>query len=174
MKEYFILGRDERYGYAPTPINFFFDLNPNMITGKEAHKIPKRTVLEIEKKTEYDGVDLIAGSLFLVSDAVRDVFSFYDDEIFFKIVVLTNDAGDVQMQYNLPIFEDIECFHKDSEFGEYGVLRKMILDRGKLRNKSIFRIKTQNKRYVVVRLDVAESLLRRNLKGLSFTETEVR
>jgi hypothetical protein len=52
-------------------------------------------------------------------------------------------------------------------------LKRPVLDRGKILGKSIFRISESEKK-TVVRLDATESLLRRNLKGLVFTEIEAR
>jgi hypothetical protein len=144
------------------------------INRKGAHKLPRRIIVDIEKREEYDRVDLIDGSLFLVSDAVKNVFSLYDDDIFFKTVVLMTEDGNMQMKYNLPIFEEPECLCAACESDGYGALQKPVVARQKVKGKSIFKILYPNKRYIVVRLDVAESLLRRKLKGLSFTEIEAR
>jgi hypothetical protein len=173
MKEYFLLKRDRRYGNAPTPINFFFELGGRKINRKDAYKLPGRTIVDIEKRSEYDRVDLIDGSLFLVSDAVKNVFSFYDDEIFFKTVVLMIGDGSVQMKYNLPIFKEIACFRESGERAGT-VVKKIVLARDSIGTGSIFKIAETRQRHIIVRLDVAESLLRRKLRGLSFTETEVR
>lgn len=47
-----------------------------------------------------------------------------------------------------------------------------MLDEKKIKNKKIFKIKESDKTLIVVRLDTAESLLRRDFKGIALERLE--
>jgi hypothetical protein len=173
MKEYFLLSGDRRYNRTPRLKNPFSALDKGHINTKEAHKLPERIILEAEERDEYDCPDIFDDRLFLVSEKVKRVFSFYDENMPFKTVVLLCGRGTLQSQYFLPVFEDVFCLHENSEYTEYKVLKRIVLDREKIRHKSVFRIAGHTSK-AVIRLDAAESLLRRNATGLTFTEAEVR
>ena len=53
-------------------------------------------------------------------------------------------------------------------------LKKAVLDGSKLKDKAVFTVKGPQKLNIAVRLDAAESLLRRGVKGLMFKEMEVK
>ena len=57
---------------------------------------------------------------------------------------------------------------------EMTIYKKIVLDKEKIQEKKIFRIKEISKNLVVVRLDVAESILRRKPKGICLERLEVR
>jgi hypothetical protein len=173
-KEYFMLDQDRRYGFAPVILNLLDVLNVSFINRDDAHRLPEHSVLYVRNTEAYDRPDVLNENVFLVSKGVERVFSFYDKDIVFKNVALIAEKASEQMPYSLPILEDADCLHGDSEYG-YGSLRKIVLDREKVGRRSVFRIRDEHMQCVtVVRLDVAESLLRRGFKGLSFTELEVR
>ena len=53
------------------------------------------------------------------------------------------------------------------------IVKKIVLDGKKVQGKKIFKIKGGDKPLIVVRLDVAESLLRRGFTGIKLTPLEV-
>lgn len=72
------------------------------------------------------------------------------------------------------IFQEIECLSEKSELNlNKTVVKKIILDKEKIKNKKIFKIKESLKTLVVIRLDVAESLLRREFKGMCLERLEI-
>jgi hypothetical protein len=171
---YFLLSQDRRYNRTPRTFGLFYILDRKDVCPERAHKLPAHMIVRTEDREEYDLPDLLNDdSLFLLSDEAKHVFSFHDKGIVFKTFMLLSRDGNMQAKYNLPVIEDIPCLHGDSEYGEYGELKKPILDRGKIFGKSIFRI-GEDAQKLAVRLDAAESLLRGNLKGFVFTEIEAR
>jgi hypothetical protein len=172
--KYLLLTHDKRYTETPRLIGLFYVLDRLDIRRERAHRLPERPVVRVENREEYDLPDLLNDdNLFLLSDEAKRVFSFYNGDILFKMMILLSRDGNMQARYNLPVIEHIACLHKDSEFGEYGFLERPVLDREKIFEKRIFTIAEDPKKRVV-RLDVAESLLGRGLKGFVFTEIEVR
>ena len=53
------------------------------------------------------------------------------------------------------------------------IVKKIILKKEKIKEKKIFKIKESSKTLIVIRLDVAESLLRRNFKGICLERLEL-
>lgn len=67
----------------------------------------------------------------------------------------------------MPIFREFEVLHEKSEFNlNKTIVKKIVLDEKKIKNKKIFKIKESDKTLIVVRLDAAESILRRNYDGI--------
>jgi hypothetical protein len=172
--KHFILSQDRRYTYAPRLLGLFHILDKNRVSLKHMHKIPKRATVYVRDEEEYDPLDLLDRDLFLVSEEVKDVFLSYDKNIPFGNVVLINESKTTQMNYFLPILEDVPCVHEDSErLG--GKVKRLVLDGEKTNGRAIFKADAGTlQRIVIVRLDVAENLLRRGLRGLMFEEAEVR
>jgi hypothetical protein len=173
--DYFLLSQDKRYNATPRLLGLFNILDRRDVSRKNMHKLPARMVVKAEPRESYDQPDVLDDSLFLVSDTVKHVFSFYEPDFPCRPVILLCGKT-VQMTYNLPVFEEIPCLHESSERGEYNktVIKKIVLARSALGNKSIFKIADTYYRYIVIRLDAAESLLRREVKGLSFCELDVK
>jgi hypothetical protein len=171
MREYFLLSQDGRFNRTPRIKNLFYALDKGHINTKDAHRLPERIILETEEREEYDLPDILSDRLFLVSEKAKRVLSFYDKSIPFKTVVLL--CGGEAAQYFLPVFEDVFCLHEQSEYTEFKALKRIVLDREKTGDKVVFRIEGHTSK-TVIRLDAAESLLRRKVTGLMFTEAEVR
>jgi hypothetical protein len=172
--KYFILSQDRRYTYVPRLLGLFYILDKNHVSLKYAHKIPKRLIIPMKDAEEYDLIDLLDMDLFLVSEEVKEVFLSYDKGILFGEVVLVSESGKAEADYFLPILEEVPCVHPDSErLG--GKIQRLVLDGGKTEGHSIFKADTGAlQRIVIVRLDIAEELLRRGFRGLAFKEAEVR
>lgn len=105
---------------------------------------------------------------------MKKIIEKYDPEILFKTVPLIDLKYKKQGNYYMPIFEEVECLSEKAELNlNKTVVKKIILDKEKIKNKKIFEIKESEKTLVVVRLEVAESLLRREFKGMSLKRLEV-
>ena len=74
----------------------------------------------------------------------------------------------------MPIFQEIECLSENAEFNlNKTLVKRIILDNKKINGKKIFKIKESSKTLIVVRLDVAESLLRREFSGICLERLEI-
>jgi hypothetical protein len=173
--EYFLLSQDRRYTLTPRIIGLSYVLDRRDVSPGNMHRLPKRVIVKAESQKEYDCPDVLDAGLFLVSDGVMDVFLLYDKRLPYRPAVLL--CGEtVQMKYNLPVFGEAECLHGDSERNVYNrtVVKKIVLARDALGNRSVFRIAGTYYRHIVIRLDVAESLLRRKTRGIALYGLETR
>ena len=99
----------------------------------------------------------------------------YDRNIIFKRLALIDRERQIQKIYDIPIFEEVEALHEDTEFNwNKTVVKNIVLDKEKIKGKKIFKIKESDKTLAVVRLDVAESLLRREFEGMKLERLQVK
>lgn len=172
--DYFLLKQDERYTNTPRLKDMFHKINTRNINRLDAHKIDDVIIFQViaEERCEY--LDVLDKQLFLVSEKMMKIISKYDTNTIFKILPLIDSKQDTQENYYLPIFEEIEALSEKSEFNlNKTVVKKIVLNKEKIEGKKIFKIKESEKTLVVVRLDVAESLLRRKARGISLERLEV-
>jgi len=83
------------------------------------------------------------------------------------------DVANAQHElYWLPVMEKIECLHEDTVFAQGNFIKKMVLDRQKVSGRKIFRVGGAIETVVIVHLEIAESLLRRNCVGVLIKPVE--
>ncbi len=103
----------------------------------------------------------------MISEGVKEIIDKFNTDALFKSLPLIDYAHDKQKNYFLPIFEEIDALSDKAELNlNKTVVKKIVLDKEKIKDKKIFKIKESSKPLIVIRLDVAESLLRRGFKGI--------
>lgn len=166
--EYFYISQDKRYRNGPEVSHFYDKYYPNLFTPKECHRIPDKNVVYCESEKAVDMLDVISGPVFFISEAVKKVFYAYDDAICFKLFFLLNTFTDQGGLYYTPILSEIDCLERNR------LDSKLYLNSKKLTGQCICRASgNQFKSGLVVNLEVAESLLRRKLKGINYQRLEV-
>lgn len=76
-------------------------------------------------------------------------------------------------EYFLPALTDIDCLTKNCKFNlDRSQLFHIEIDLDRVKDKSIFTLAGVRKRYIIARLDVVESFLRREAKGLLLQEVD--
>ncbi|WP_252238054.1 hypothetical protein [Clostridium sp. VAP51] len=172
--DYFLLKQDEEYTNAPMLMDVFKNIDVRNINLLNAHKIDDIVILNVKCNDETEFLDILDRNLFLISKEMKKIIKKYDSEILFKTIPLIDLPHERQENYYMPIFEEVECLSEKSELNlNKTVVKKIILDKEKIRNKKIFKIKESLKTLVVIRLDVAESLLRREFKGMCLERLEI-
>ncbi|CUU50379.1 hypothetical protein [Clostridium beijerinckii] len=172
--EYFLLKQDDEYINSPKLLDVFKKIDVKNINLLNAHKIEDIVIFNVKCSEKTEFLDIIQGSLFLISKEMKKIMEKYDSKIIFKTIPLIDLLYERQENYYMPIFEEIECLSENAEFNlNKTLVKKIILDNRKIKGKKIFKIKESSKTLIVVRLDVAESLLRREFKGICFERLEI-
>ena len=172
--DYFLLKQDEEYTNAPRLMDVFKNMDVRNNNLLNAHKIEEIVIFNVKCDDETEFLDIIDRNLFLISEEMKKIIEKYGSEMIFKIIPLIDLPHERQENYYMPIFEEIECLSEKAELNlNKTVVKKIILDKEKIKNKKIFKIKESSKILVVVRLDVAESLLRREFKGMYLERLEI-
>lgn len=172
--DYFLLNQDERYTNTPRLIDVFKKVNIKNLNLPNAHKIEDIIIFQVSADDGCEFLDILDSQLFLISEDMKKIIEKYDRNILFKTLVLIDSLRDRQENYSLPIFEEIECLSDKSELNlNKTVVKKIVLDKEKIEGKKIFKIKESSKPLIVIRLDVAESLLRRDFRGIKLEKLQV-
>ncbi|AGX41829.1 imm11 family protein [Clostridium saccharobutylicum] len=172
--DYFLLKQDEESKNVPVLMDVFNKVDVRNINLLNAHKIDEILIFNVKCTDETEFLDILDRNLFLISEKMKKIIEKYDSGILFKIIPLIDLTNERQENYYMPIFEEIECLSEKAELNlNKTVVKKVILDKEKIKGKKIFKIKESSKTLVVVRLDVAESLLRREFKGLCLKRLEI-
>lgn len=116
------------------------------------YEMPREFVLEIEKTKEFIFPDLMMNVYPLISERFREVLLLFDIEIFVKRVVLIDKESREMQSYYLLYTENL----LNTDFNNFF---------------RVVREENENIRFIV-NLDFAESLIRRDVKGIEFVEVE--
>ena len=116
------------------------------------YEMPRELVLEIEKTKNFIFPDLMMNMYPLISERFREVLLLFDIEVFTKKVILIDkESRDMKIYYLL--------YTKNLLNTDFNNLFKAV--RGENEKISF-----------IVNLDFAESLIRRDVKGIEFVEVE--
>lgn len=172
--EYFLLNQDDECTNTPRIMDVFNKIDVRNINRVNAHKIDDVIIFKVKCDDGSEFLDILDRNLFLISEKMKKIIEKYDPEIIFKIIPLIDFSNERQENYYLPIFEEVECLSDEAEFNlNKTVVKKIILNKEKIKNKKIFKIKESSKTLVVVRLDAAEGILRREFKGIHLEELQI-
>lgn len=173
--DYFLLRQDKRCSYTPRILDWFNRINIKNLNLENAHKVKDETIFYVNSESNNNYLDVLDNQLFLISEEMKKILEKYDPNIIFKMVVLTDFKNSKQVIYYLPIFEEIEALSEDAEMNlNKTVVKKLLLNEEKIKNKKVFKLKESSKTMVIVRLDVAESILRRDFNGVELEKVGIR
>lgn len=173
--DYFLLKQDERYTNTPRLIDLFNKIDVRNINLLNAHKIEDIIVFKVNTSDTSEFLDILDNQLFLISKPMKEIISKYDNDILFKTLAFIDKRHNRQENYYMPIIEEIDALSDAAELNlNKTVVKKLILNKEKIQGKKIFKIKESSKPMIIVRLDVAESILRRNFKGIKLERVEIR
>ncbi|MNI92322.1 hypothetical protein D3C73_1500980 [compost metagenome] len=92
-----------------------------------------------------------------------------------KLTILTQIEQRIQKNYYIPFVERLAAVHPESEWNlDQSVLRKLVLRADAIRGHKIFRIQESAIPMIIVRLDIAESILRRDYTGIALEQIQVK
>lgn len=172
--EYFLMTQDQRYGNTPYFKAVFSQIAPGDICLERCNRIPDETTLAIETNKGLQYLDLLDRQLFMVSTKLRKLLALYDPSMIFKRISTVNFCNGRNEIYWLPILEQVDCIAPQSEFNrDKSVLLKIVLNEEAIKDKPIFRLGGVATPYVVARLDLVESILRRDFEGITFMRLAV-
>ncbi|TYQ16970.1 UNVERIFIED_CONTAM: hypothetical protein Cloal_3560 [Acetivibrio alkalicellulosi] len=127
----------------------------------------------IKDKSENEYIDFIEKPVTLISEKLKQIFEIYQKGIFYKPVVLADKKRMRQDLYWLMLPQKRECLSLQTEFNKNDTIKRIVIDEKKAGNYSIFSIDGIIENFIVVNLDVAESVLRSDFFGIKFKKVEV-
>ncbi|HEX3075530.1 MAG TPA: hypothetical protein VHQ24_01540 [Lachnospiraceae bacterium] len=171
---YYLIQTDNNYIKIPRFKDLHRHLDVRDITMGGYYKIPKRMLFRIEEDRDTMFVDILATPIFLLTEKIKKLLSMFEPNLNFKEFILLDQGHGRTETYYMPTLEEIDCLSEKSEFSRmHSELARIVLDREKIQDKAIFTIAGVDRRYVIARLDVIESMIRRDATGYRITELEV-
>lgn len=165
--DYFLLKQDERYNDLPVIKQLSRKIDVRNLNYQNIHNVPEPSVFYVKATPNSSYLDILGNDLFLVSERLKNLMEKYQPDAVFKTVVLIDSENKRQEKYFLPAFKKIDALSPNCEFTrDKSMITKLILKRDKITNQKIFAVSEGPKPMIVVRLDAAESILRRYFDGI--------
>ncbi len=171
--EYYIMGLDRRIQNAFV-LKKFPDGGAVEYNTSYADKVREHTVLYTEATDHSSYPDVLEEPLYMVSQKVREVLEMYDETAIYRKVSMVNESQKRRDEYNVLLVDRIDCLHSETEFYPDQSIRRLVLDKHKIEDCALFKVKGIGPAYMMVSLDIAESLLRRDCYGIKFVHVESR
>ena len=128
--------------------------------------MPKRELFVIESSEKTIFTDIILFPFLLLSPNVMDVIKMHHERCFYREVILLDQLNGKSELYYLPVFDETEKLlirNREDLMEEEEVNLK----------KEIFWIRDSFKRHTIISLELAESLLWREITGLGIKEVKL-
>jgi hypothetical protein len=170
---YFLLEADKGYTQTPQILNLHNQIDVRNLKKGSYYRIPKRLLLRIKGNKNMVYTDVITQPIFLLSELMKKVLEKFEPNLNYKETVLLDQEYGKAERYYLPTLEELDCLTADSIFNmDHSILHKIVIDADRTEDKCMFAISGVSNRYIVVRFDYVESILRRGAKGFQLKEIE--
>ena len=164
--EYFIMRQDPRVYNAAEPTGADISGLRHM-TREEINAVSMPINLYIKNTKAAEFPDYIEKPLMLVSEKLKKIMSKYQKDVIFKTVILIEKGTNRQEIYYLISAPQIDCASGETTYDKRGNINDLVIDEKKIGGARIF-FTGKNEKLILVRLDAAESILRRDSNGVLF------
>ena len=168
--DYFVMRQDPRVRNVAKPegarVNELRHLTRAEI---DAISIPPNLYVKNSKKAEY--TDYIEEPVMLLSEKLKKIMSKYQKDAIFKAAILMGKDTSRQETYYLISAPGIRCASEGTTYDTRGNVKDLVIDKEKVVPARIFFTEGYERR-IIVRLDVAESILRRDPNGIWFEKVK--
>ena len=173
--DYFWIKVEKTYMHTPVITNLNDIVNRRAAMSLEnASNIADINVGFARSQRPLDYVDVLDRQLFLVSEEVKKVFSIYERSLQFKTVCILNNLDGSSCNYYAPLFVKVDCLPDEYKaVRNRNKLENLIIKVGAAEDHSVFKIAGIDTDIIIIRLDVAESLLRRNIRKLTLERVQL-
>ena len=172
--KYYLLNWEETGNPVPRIRNWMERLDYRAVQKRELEKLPERTILFLEENPDTLFSDVVELPFLLVSKMFWDVSKMYDVPVRGKEMVLLDGANGFAEIYYMPVYPRYDCLSKETIFNnDHSMIRELMLDKNKIKYvPPVFEVAEVEKDYLICRLDLIESVLRRGAKGIKLTELQ--
>lgn len=164
--KYFEIQEAPELKYAPQLENWYGKFDVRDIKLEGFPRLPDRQLFTIKPSDRTIFTDIIQFPFLLLSLKVTEVIKMYRERCFCRDVILLDQISGKSELYQLPVFDETDRLSiRERQVGSQS--ETVVLD------KHIFWVRDSLKRHTVISLDLAESLLRREVTGLGLKEIEL-
>lgn len=164
--KYFELQEAPELKYAPQLENWYGKFDVRDIKLEGFPRLPDRQLFTIKPSDRTIFTDIIQFPFLLLSLKVTEVIKMYRERCFCRDVILLDQISGKSELYQLPVFDETDKLSiRERQDGAKNETVEL--------DKHIFWVRDSLKRHTVISLDLAESLLRREVTGLGLKEIEL-
>ena len=168
--QYYILNQDKDYTDNVEIVNWFGKLDVEKLEPEKYYQLDESYVLEAKGN---ELTDMIFTPFFAVSPMVRYCIKAYEPNMKFTAVTLWSKQKKEAYEYFIPHLDRLKILSSKSVLKYNNTLiEKAILDKNSSIHRYIFLLADLQKKHVVIKKELAESVLKRNARGISFLGIE--
>ena len=173
--KYFIMKTHQDYIHAPQPKAWFGKIDTRDFVPERFQHVPNKTLFFVHSNPNLVFIDMLSSPFFMVTKPVRKVLELYNPHLPSKQIVLLDRDSGLSEVYYIPLFKRISCLHADTQLNVGKThIEKVVLNRIAIKDTPVFRIEDISEPYIVARMDVVESILKREPRGIELIETDMR
>ena len=160
---------------APNIVSGFNEINKRDITLTRWRALKKRILLYMETDENTVQTGLITSPLLLFEDEVFKIVSKYDPKMPSRQVPLLDAERCISCLYYLPILPRVDCISPKCELSNARTkfVCTPILKLNKIRGNHIFWLDGIDSDLPIISLELAESILKRDVMGIKLTPVEL-
>lgn len=162
MRNYFLIREDEQFGNKIRPI-------PVEVRGQSFHNIPNVSYVQVDSTGNAQHLDWMDRPRVIISDAMKLLLDKYNSNLQFKIIHAIDQVNSMQTTYWFVEIPAVECTSAQCQLNNNGTIKELSLDYSQIQKHHIFTIEDISEPYVVISLELAESMLRRSMRGFLLT-----
>lgn len=164
--KYFEIQEAPELKYAPQLENWYGKFDVRDIRLEGFPRLPDRQLFTIKPSDRTIFTDIIQFPFLLLSLKAAEVIRMYRERCFCRDVILLDQISGKSELYQLPVFDETDKLSiRERQDGAQSETVEL--------DKHIFLVRDSLKRHTVISLDLAESLLRREVTGLGLREIEL-
>ena len=173
--EYYLLTQSEQ---VKTPISLLSFTGETFLKEYDDTQFESLDILQIANFEMNDWLeipDILTNPTMLISDKLKNIFELYDTNIEYRGIQLFPKTPETSVSplFWIPKVKEISCLHTETQFYPNKWLKNLVIDQRKTEKHSIIKVADIIETRIIVSLRVAESILRRQLYGVSLTKVEV-
>ena len=171
--KYFVAEATPKY-YQPELKNWYNILNPRLVSQCRYDEIPHSVAFKVESNPRTFVSDVISFPYFMITYEAEGIINKYDSAFRSCRIHLFDKENRSSKLLLLPLLEPMDCLTQDTIYNRNrsDVLQPVLSIR-KTEGLQLLRPKGFSLKKTVIGLDLAESLLRRQIRGLSLTEIKL-
>ena len=171
---YYLLKQNKSITDAPEVNDFYEGIRTEDLTLSNEKKVPSRTLKTVKNNEHIIFPSLMINPVLMFVREVYKVVKVYNPHIITKQLILLDQESEKAEVYYIPILKRIDCIADISKINPMGgYIDKPHLKLGPIEDASLFALEGTLTTHVIMRMDMAESLLNRNYTGIEYYETYV-
>ena len=168
--KYFLVEVNKQY-VAPMPVGWYGVIDKKTLSKKSPYQIAKHLLFSVESNMQMVFTDVLTSPCFMVSKTVRDVIRKYDSFVYFIRIILLDKEHKKSMAYYIPYLDMVQyTLRKDIDNREKAYIT---VDKKSVEEKVLVEISDGHHSHVIMRMDLVESILRRQTVGIGLQEIQI-